>query len=217
MSSARHGSEEAMAQAGLEGLTAEAPTVLVGGLGLGYTLRAALDRLPARAHVLVVEISTPVVKWSRGPLAGLAGAPLDDPRVTVEVADVGQFVATTRRRFDAILLDVDNGPSALFQDGNRRLYRREGLAAFRSVLRHRGVLVVWSAGADSRFLDDLREAGFDAEERRAAARKGARQVLFVGRPSERLRDPPGPCSRTSGRRRRPFAASRERRRATRPR
>ena len=191
MSSARHGSEEAMAQAGLAGLgSLEPPSVVIGGLGLGYTLRAALDRLPARASVVVVEISPAVVAWNRGPLAPLAGSPLADPRVTVEVAEVGSFLATTRRRFDAILLDVDNGPSALFRAENRQLYGASGLAAFSRTLRPGGALVVWSAGADPRFVADLLKAGFDAQELRVAARSGsgkARHVLIVGRAGRRRR------------------------------
>jgi spermidine synthase len=191
MSSARHGSEEAMAQAGLLGLgSPEPPSVLIGGLGLGYTLRAALDRLPAGAGVTVVEISAAVVAWNRGPLAPLAGSPLSDPRVTVELAEVGQFLATTRRRFDAILLDVDNGPSALSCEGNRELYGPAGLAACSRALRPGGALVVWSAGAAPRFVARLREAGFDAHEERVAARSGggkARHVLFVGRAGRRPR------------------------------
>jgi spermidine synthase len=185
MSSASHGSEEAMAEAGLEGLRGEPPSVLIGGLGLGYTLRAALDLLPSRASVVVVEISAPVVAWNRGPLAHLAGAPLSDSRVTVEVAEIGRFLATTRRRFDAILLDVDNGPSALFRAGNQELYRQSGLAAFSGALQPGGALVVWSAGAAPRFVEELRKAGFDAKEQRIAARRGggkAHHVLILGRP-----------------------------------
>ena len=183
MSSARHGSEEAMAQAALRGLQAQRPSVLIGGLGLGYTLRAALDRLPPRASVVVVEISEAVVAWNRGLLSQLAGEPLADPRVRVEVAEIGRFLSTSRRRFDAILLDVDNGPSALFREGNRELYRRPGLETFSSALRPGGALVIWSAGAAPRFVEELRRAGFDASEQRVAARDGgkARHVLIVGR------------------------------------
>jgi spermidine synthase len=190
MSSARHGSEEALAETGLQGLRDESPSVLIGGLGLGYTLRAALDRLPSKASVTVVEISAAVVAWNRGPLAPLAGAPLSDSRVSVEVAEIGRFVATTRRRFDAILLDVDNGPSALFRAGNQALYTRSGLAAFSRALRPGGALVVWSAGAAPRFVEELRSAGFEAREQRVPARlRGgkARHVLFTGR----LRHPRG--------------------------
>ncbi|MBI5543593.1 MAG: hypothetical protein HY901_06880 [Deltaproteobacteria bacterium] len=184
MSSARHGSEEAMAQAGLEGRPpGTTPAVLIGGLGLGYTLRAALDRLPAHAHVVVAEVSKPIVTWNRGPLARLAGAPLDDPRVQVETTDIGKLLPSQRGRFDAILLDVDNGPSALFQAENQRLYGPAGIAAFRDALVPGGALVVWSAGPEPRFLSSLREAGFDATERRvsARARGSAQHVLFVGR------------------------------------
>jgi hypothetical protein len=146
MSSARHESEEALAEVGLENCSGNSPTVLIGGLGLGYTLRAALDRLPPTASVIVVEVSPAVVAWNRGPLAHLAGAPLEDPRATVEVSDVGRFTARTPLRFDSVLLDVDNGPTALSRSSNQQLYAAAGLNAFRRALRPGGRLVVWSAG-----------------------------------------------------------------------
>jgi spermidine synthase len=182
MSSARHGSEEAMAVAGLEGLKGATPSVLIGGLGLGYTLRAALDLLPARATVVVAEISPAVVEWNRGHLAALAQAPLEDLRVTVEVAEVARFVAKTSLRFDAILLDVDNGPTALSRPGNQHLYEAGGLDSLRGALNPGGVLVLWSAGPAPQFSDRLRLAGFKAEERRVPARKGSneRHTLFLG-------------------------------------
>ncbi|MHB8874174.1 MAG: spermine/spermidine synthase domain-containing protein [Myxococcaceae bacterium] len=182
MSSARHGSEEALAAAGLEGPLGEAPQVLIGGLGLGYTLRAALDLLPPGAKVVVAEVSSAVVDWNLGPLAHLAAAPLEDPRVSVEVCEIGRFVARTKQRFDAVLLDVDNGPVALARSGNQQLYGAAGLAAFRGVLRPGGVLALWSAGPAPRFLDALRQAGFAAEERRVQ-----RDILFLG-----VRRPGGP-------------------------
>ena len=176
MSSAHHGSEEAMAAAGLERLARPAPAVLIGGLGLGYTLRAALDLLPQSARVVVAEISQAVVDWNRGPLAPLANAPLTDPRVSVEVAEVARFAARTPLRFDAILLDVDNGPAALFRSGNQQLYEAAGLDSLRRALHPGGVLVLWSAGPAPGFMDRLRLAGFKAEERRVK-----RHVLFLGR------------------------------------
>lgn len=136
--------------------------------------------------MVVAEISAPVVAWNRGPLAHLARAPLDDPRVAVEVAEVRRFLATARRRFDAILLDVDNGPSALFRAGNQALYERSGLAAFSRALRPGGALVVWSAGEAPRFLEELGRAHFEAKETRVPARPGggkAHHVLIVGRRS----------------------------------
>lgn len=183
MSSAQHGSEEAMAEAGLAALPSAKPRVLIGGLGLGYTLRATLDRLPSTGSVVVAELSEAVVAWNRGPLAKLAGAPLEDPRVCVEVGDVRKRVTGASRRYDAILLDVDNGPEALTRPGNQQLYGTAGLAAFRDALVPGGALVVWSRGPDARFLARLRDAGFDARVEQVAARQGsgARHTLFVGR------------------------------------
>lgn len=185
MSSARHGSEEAMAKAGLEDLRRKDPKVLVGGLGLGYTVRTALDLLGAEAAVVVVELSQAVVDWNRGPLSHLARAPLDDKRVKVEVADLGKYLAKTKERFDAILLDVDNGPSALAHHGNERLYGRAGLSAFCEALRPYGRLVIWSAGPAEGFLKMLKGAGFKAEERQVSAhgprKQGTQHVLYVGK------------------------------------
>jgi spermidine synthase len=181
MSSARHGSEDDLARAGLSGLSAPRPRVLVGGLGMGYTLKAALELVPADSTVLVAEISEAVVRWNRGPLAGLAGAPLEDPRVVVEVIDIGKLLAKSSPRYHAILLDVDNGPSALSRKGNQQLYGAAGLKAFHQALAPGGRLVVWSAGPDARFADRLRAAGFHASERQVAATKRAstRHTLFI--------------------------------------
>jgi spermidine synthase len=209
MSSARHGSEEALAKAGLCGLRAEAPSLLIGGLGLGYTLRAALDRLPCSARVVVVEISAAVVAWNRGPLAQLAGEPLADRRVSVEVAEIGRFLAATQWRFDAILLDVDNGPSALSRAGNQALYGPLGIAAFSRALRPGGVLVVWSAREAPRFIQKLRKAGFDASEQWVAARPGgqARHVLIAARLARASGAEPA-SPRSAGRTRPPSARGR---------
>jgi spermidine synthase len=182
MSSRAHGSEEELAALACRDLPPGA-RVLVGGLGLGYTLRATLDRLPADGRVAVAEIVPAVIEWNRGPLAALAGRPLDDPRVTVEAADVGQLV---RRgpRWDAILLDVDNGPVALTRKGNHGLYSQPGLMAARAALRPRGVLAVWSAAPDRRFVGRLRKAGFSAEAVDVPARGvggGPMHTIFVGR------------------------------------
>jgi spermidine synthase len=175
-----HGSEDALAILALE----RAPrtrSVLVGGLGLGFTLRAALDLLPADARVLVAELVPAVVAWNRGPVAELAGRPLDDPRVRVEGADVAEVAARSPGRFDALLLDVDNGPSALAHAANERLYGAAGLAALRGALRSGGVLAVWSAGADARFLARLGAAGFRTESRAVAGAPGARRdVVALG-------------------------------------
>jgi spermidine synthase len=179
MSSRTHASEEALATLALARAPA-AKAVLVGGLGLGFTVRAALDLLPERARVTVAELVPAVVAWNRGPLAPLAGGPLEDPRVTVAEADVA--TVATGARWDAILLDVDNGPSPLAHAMNARLYGEAGLATFRGALRDGGVLAVWSAGADPTFVDRLGRAGFAAEARpvAAAASGGQRHVVFVG-------------------------------------
>jgi spermidine synthase len=180
MSSARQHSEEAMTEV-LTTLRTPAPTVLVGGLGLGYTLRAALDRVPAAGTVVVSEISAAVVEWNRQWLAPLAGAPLEDPRTRVALADVADVLST--ERFDAVLLDVDNGPSALSTPKNQQLYGPGGVAMMRKALKPNGVVVVWSAGPDEGFLKALGRGGFEATAERSVARKGssASHVLFTAR------------------------------------
>jgi spermidine synthase len=183
MSSRMHGSEEALARRALAGVKG-APRVLVGGLGLGYTLRAALDALPAAAEVVVAEIIPSVVEWNRGPLAPLAGHPLDDPRVTVEVIDVGAVLRRPGPRWDAVLLDVDNGPVAFTRRGNQVLYSPAGLEAARRALRRGGVLAVWSAVPDDAFAGRLGRAGFAVTVETATARGaagGAKHTLFFAR------------------------------------
>ncbi len=194
MSSAHHNSEEAMAEVGMSKLTAKKPVVLIGGLGLGYTVGATLKRLPPQGSVVVSEISEHVVEWNRGPLAHLAGSPLSDPRVRVDVRDVAK-VLKGPQRFDVILLDVDNGPSALSTRSNQQLYEKRGVDIMRAALNPGGVLVVWSAGPDAPFLERLRRAGFDAQMQRSPQRLGggASHVLFVAGP------PPSTRRRSAGR------------------
>src|SRR6476620_7776114 len=135
MSSRMHGSEEALATFGCRRARAmDAPSVLVGGLGMGFTLRATLDLLPASAHVVVAELIPAIVEWNRGPLGPLADHPLNDRRVAVEIGDVGATLRANRGRFDAILLDVDNGPAAFTASENDALYDDRGLAAARDAL-----------------------------------------------------------------------------------
>src|SRR5262249_30264487 len=149
--------------------------VLVGGLGMGYTLRAALDRLPPGGSVTVVELIPEVVEWNRGPLAFLAGDPLADPRVQVEVADVASVVRASDGRFDAILLDVDNGPGALTQRANGWLYSTQGLDAIHRALRPGGMVAVWSVGeAGAGFERALTRAGFAPRRDDVPSRPGAR-------------------------------------------
>lgn len=183
MSSATHGSEQAMAEIGLLGQPVGQRRVLIGGLGLGYTLRAVLDALSPNEAAVVVELSEAVVAWNRGVLAPLAAAPLMDPRVRVELGDIGAFMTRTTERFHAILLDVDNGPVALTHAANGKLYQPTGLAAFRQRLHPGGALVVWSASPDDRFAKSLANAGFRVDIERVPTRPGAkaRHVLFVGR------------------------------------
>jgi hypothetical protein len=203
MSSRQHGSEEALAalalarigpsplprgaaeRAGVSGSRRRpAPTVLIGGLGLGFTLRAALDRLPADARVIVAELVPALAAWSRDHVGHLAGRPLDDPRTRLQHGDVLGRIAEAKGAFDAILLDVDNGPSALADARNARLYGDEGVRACRDALRAGGALAIWSAGPDERFRARLERAGLDVEVHAVPARggtsRGARHVVFVG-------------------------------------
>lgn len=184
MSSRMHGSEDALARLGCErARTLARPRVLVGGLGMGYTLRAALDVLPAAAQLLVVELVSAVVEWNRGPLAALAQHPLDDPRVRVEVGDVRETLRSSRARFDAVLLDVDNGPVAMTASSNAGLYDPRGVAATLAALRPGGVLAVWSASDDRGFERRLRSAGFAVRREQVRGRdqhRGPRHVILLG-------------------------------------
>lgn len=185
MSSRCHGSEEALARLTLAELDdGTSPRVLVGGLGMGYTLRAALDARPAVAAVVVAEVLPVVVAWNRGPLADLARSPLSDPRVTLEERDVADVIGSSRDAFDAVLLDIDNGPSALTLASNRRLYRPQGLAAVRRCLRGGGALGVWSADPEPDFSRALRHAGFQVRVESVFARgvpKGPKHTIFIGK------------------------------------
>jgi spermidine synthase len=185
MSSRMHGSEEALAEFGCErARTLAEPCVLVGGLGVGFTLRAALDCLPKDATVVVSELLSAVVEWNRGPLGPLANHPLDDRRVTVEIGDVAELLRASRARFDAVLLDVDNGPRAFAQEGNGALYSNAGLATVRAALKPGGVVAVWSAFECRKFEHRLRYSGFSVETRSVRGRLkkgGPRHVIFLGR------------------------------------
>jgi spermidine synthase len=182
MSSRQHGSEEALAALALAKVS-RPRTVLVGGLGLGFTLRAALDRVPADARVVVAELVPALVQWNRGPVAHLAGRPLEDRRTRLQQGDVLARIAEAKGAFDAILLDVDNGPSAVSHAGNDRLYGDGGVRACRDALRAGGALAVWSAGPDERYLARLEKAGLETEVHavpaRAGTSKGVRHVVFV--------------------------------------
>jgi spermidine synthase len=184
MSSRMHGSEEGFATIGCaRARLLETPRVLIGGLGMGYTLRAALDALPADATVVQAELVPGVVDWNRGPLADLAGRPLEDRRVVVEVGDVAEVLRAGVGRYDAVLLDVDNGPRAFSQSGNGALYGDAGLAMIGAALRPGGVLAVWSAFADRKFEHRMRYAGFEVETHGVPARLrggGPLHTIFVG-------------------------------------
>ncbi len=182
MSSRMHGSEEALASLALKKLEARR-TILIGGLGLGFTLRAVLDRVPVNARVIVAELVPEVAAWNRGPVAHLAGRPLDDPRVRLQIGSVARHIADATTAFDAILLDVDNSPSSVVHAGNDWLYGQKGVQACLGALKHGGVLAVWSAGPDQRYVERLDRAGFAAEAHTTSARGGAggaRHVIFIG-------------------------------------
>ena len=183
MTSRAHGSEEAMAALVLSRLGDRSPRVLVGGLGMGFTLRAVLTDLPPSGRVTVAELLPEIVRWNRDHLGHLAGHPLDDERVTLAEQDVAVVMRAHRHAFDAILLDVDNGPAALTDRRNVNLYRPGGLATARRSLRAGGVLGVWSASPDRAFERALARAGFSVSVETVRARRGAkgpRHTIFVG-------------------------------------
>ncbi|WP_066650209.1 MULTISPECIES: spermidine synthase [Sphingomonas] len=183
MSSRMSGSEEALGTMACDRIGTDA-RVLIGGYGMGFTLRAVLGRLGPTAQVTVAELVPAVIAWAKGPMAAFAAGCLDDPRVRVVEDDVGAVIARGAGAWDAILLDVDNGPDGLTRKGNDRLYSEAGLAAARAALRPGGVLAVWSAAADPAFAKALERAGLDVDEvvvRARASGKGARHVIWFGR------------------------------------
>lgn len=187
MSSRMHGSEDALGVHGCAtARTQPHPVVLIGGLGMGFTLRAALDVLPASAQVLINELVPAVVEWNRGPLGALAGHPLDDARTRIVEVDVATTLHTSRSCFDAVILDVDNGPAALTTASNARLYDDRGLAQVRAALRPGGQLALWSANDDRRFEQRLRANGFSVRRERVSGRqaKGPRHTILLARPAD---------------------------------
>lgn len=182
MNSRSHGSEDALAEHGCAGLASRrSPRVLIGGLGMGFTLATALRQLGPEAEVVVAELVPAVVAWNRAPLAALAGRPLEDPRVRVHEGDVAKLIRAKKSFYDAILLDVDNGPEGLTRKSNDALYSFDGLIDAYESLRPEGVLAVWSAGLENRFAQRLRKVGFDVEELRVRAHgnKGTRHVIWL--------------------------------------
>ena len=182
MSSRLSGSEEALATLACKRIeTVKRPHLLIGGLGMGFTLRAALAVLGSDARIVVAELVPAVIAWARGPMAAIFGDCLTDPRADIREADVVEMVQSHKSAFDAILLDVDNGPEALIRKANDALYDLNGLKAILRALRPGGVLAVWSSGPNSSFSRRLRNAGFDVNEvaiRATTKRSGARHVIW---------------------------------------
>jgi len=195
MNSRLSGSEQALATLTCERLQSRpAPRILIGGLGMGFTLRAVLEVLNAKGSVVVAELVPAVVAWARGPMADLHGASLTDPRVSIQETDVVRLIRSARASYDAILLDVDNGPEGLTREANDSLYHAAGLMAARAALRPGGVLAVWSSGPDRSFTQRLHRAGFAVEEIKVRAngkRGGARHVVWIATRVEREKRPQG--------------------------
>ena len=185
MNSRRGGSEVALGEIACAQLRDVAtPHVLIGGLGMGFTMRAALDALGPRARITVAELVPEIVAWARDALAGVFLASLDDPRVQVVEGDVAALIAASRAVYDAILLDVDNGPDGLVRSANDRLYDEGGLQAVLRALKPAGVLAVWSASHDSAFRRRLTDAGFSVQEhtaRSGGAGRGARHLIWIAK------------------------------------
>jgi len=183
MNSRLSGSEQALAKLSCQRIAGHRqPRILIGGLGMGFTLRAALAELGKDAGIVVAELVPAVVAWARGPMAEVFGGCLDDPRVAIQETDVGQLIRSGSAAWDAILLDVDNGPEGIVHKGNDALYGLAGLVATRTALKPGGVLAVWSQGPDSGFVRRLKRNGFDATETmvRAHRGRGARHTVWIG-------------------------------------
>jgi len=184
MNSRLSGSEKALAALAAQKIGGRPhPRMLIGGLGMGFTLRAALDALGGGAEVVVAELVPEVIAWAKGPMAPVFGTCLADPRVNIREGDVGQVMRTEKLGFDAIVLDVDNGPEGLTRNSNDALYGAKGLAAAAAALRPGGVYAVWSSGPDANFARRLHDAGFAVEEHKTranGARGGARHIIWVG-------------------------------------
>jgi spermidine synthase len=189
MNSRAHGSEEALAElACARVIHRPRPRILIGGLGMGYTLAATLQRLGARGRVVVAELVPAVVTWNRGPLSDLAGHPLEDDRVTVRQADVADIIKEKHRAYDAIVLDVDNGPEGLTRKANDWLYSRSGLDTAFKALRPAGVLAIWSASPHRAYVRRLHQVGFEVNEisvRARGPRGGGKHTIWLAGRSPR--------------------------------
>lgn len=185
MSSRMSGSEEALALLTCERLqNTDAPHLLIGGYGMGFTLRAALAKLGSQARFTVVELVPEIIEWARGSMAALTAGCLDDPRVALVERDVARVIRNAERSYDAILLDVDNGPDGLTRADNDQIYATHGLLEAKKALKPGGVLAIWSAKTDERFTRRLKHAGFQVEEvmvRAGRNGKGARYVIWFAR------------------------------------
>jgi len=182
MNSRKHGSEDALGRLPCQwSRHAAAARVLIGGLGMGFTLAAALKSVGPQAQVTVAELIPEVVEWNRGPLGECSGRPLDDPRTRVYVGDVAKLLRRRRASFDIIALDVDNGPEGLTISSNNWLYSDAGIAAAQDALSPGGIAAYWSAGPDQGFHDRLRRCGFLVEETtvHAHGNKGARHTIWL--------------------------------------
>ncbi len=188
MSTRMQYSEEQLAELTIDRLRADKPNMLIGGYGMGFTLRAALRRLPADASIIVAELVPKIIEWAKGPMAHHTGDCLADPRLTLDMTDVADPIAEAadgmRAQFDAILLDVDNGPDGLVRAENDKLYSPRGLRQTREALALNGVLAIWSAAQDPRFTRRLEKAGFAVEVLEVRARpnnKGPRHTIWFAR------------------------------------
>jgi spermidine synthase len=182
MNSRRHHSEDALAELACARLsTIENTRILVGGLGMGFTLAKVLNTVGQSAEVIVAELVPAVVEWNRGLLGRCAGRPVEDGRTRIHQGDVADLLKQRSGKFDAILLDVDNGPEAMTHSGNEWLYSLAGLESIYAKLRPEGIVAIWSARADQRFTKRLKKTGFDVQLRTVRARpgKGSRHTIFV--------------------------------------
>ncbi|MEP3227277.1 MAG: MnmC family methyltransferase [Parasphingorhabdus sp.] len=184
MNSRLSGSEEALATLSCARIATAHSRILIGGYGMGFTLRAAQRALPETAEIVVAELLPAIMEWAGGPMAQLTANCLDDPRVKIVLGDVKTNIATDQNHYDAILLDVDNGPDGLTKNDNDHLYSNAGLHAAKLALRNGGILAIWSSAGDPAFTRRLQQNGFAVEEHPISARangKGARHMIWLAR------------------------------------